>query len=451
MRFSSYPAYKPSGVEWLGEVPEGWKVKRLKYLANRIDEKIEADQENRMPYIGLENIASWTGKLLPLDPDFIPDGIANRFKGGETLFGKLRPYLAKACNVDFEGLCSSEILVLRPNHLNRQFLLYCLLSPGFISLVDSSTYGAKMPRAGWDFVGSRTLPVPPDDDQRAIVNFLDRQTAKIDTLIAKRRALIEKLKEKRSALISRTVTRGLPPDAAMAAGLDPYPPLKPSGVEWLGEVPEGWEVLPLKRKFRVVNGGTPASTEEMYWDGDITWVTPDDLGKIETQKIAHSRRQITKDGLDNCSARLVPCSSIIMSTRAPIGHIAIADVEVCTNQGCRSLVPLNESVLSDFIYYSLIGSKAVLQAKGKGTTFMELSSEDLGSHIVTVPSYLEQRAIADFLDRQTAKIDRMVSLEEAVIARMQEYRSALITAAVTGKIDVRGGPRHDRTDRRESL
>mgnify|MGYP000912388754 CR=1 FL=1 len=406
----------------------------------------EFNPEDEVSFVPMEAVGEYGGLDLGITRQIRDIGSGyTEFQDGDVVVAKITPCFENGKGALAEGLQNgvafgtTEITVLRPlPTLERRFLFYLTISSAYRKTGEAEMYGAGgQKRVPPEFNKDFRTPLPPFPEQRAIVNFLDRQTAKIDTLVAKRRALIKKLKEKRTALISQTVTRGLPPDAARAAGLDPHPSLKPSGVEWLGEVPEGWEVLPLKRKFRVVNGGTPASAEEMYWDGDITWVTPDDLGKIETQKIAHSRRQITKDGLDNCSARLVPCSSIIMSTRAPIGHIAIADVEVCTNQGCRSLVPLNKSVLSDFIYYSLIGSKAVLQAKGKGTTFMELSSEDLGSHIVTVPSYLEQCAIANFLDRETVKIDRMVSLEEAVIERQQEYRSALITAAVTGKIDVR--------------
>lgn len=415
MRFSSYPAYKPSGVEWLGKVPEGWKVKRLKYLANRIDEKIEADQENQMPYIGLENIASWTGKLLPLDPDFIPDGIASRFKGGETLFGKLRPYLAKACNVDFEGLCSSEILVLRPNHLNRQFLLYCLLSPGFISLVDSSTYGVKMPRAGWDFVGSCTLPVPPDDDQHAIVNFLDRQIAKIDTLMAKRRALVEKLKEKRTALISQTVTRGLPPDAAQDAGLDPHPSLKPSGVEWLGEVPEHWGVKRLKYVSRMKAG--EGITVDMFDEDGENPVYGGNGLRGYTSGFTHEGEYV-----------------LVGRQGALCGNINYAKGRFWASEHAIVVTPdANIQVywLGEVLRSMNLNQHSIAAAQPG------LAIDDIKSLFVAVPPLPEQHAIADFLDHETAKIDRMISLEEAVIERQQEYRSALITAAVTGKIDVR--------------
>jgi type I restriction enzyme S subunit len=264
VKYNAYQKYKPSGVAWLGEVPVEWQIRRLKYLANKSDKKTEADENQLLPYIGLEHIESWTGKLLPLDPDLIPTGICNRFGPGETLIGKLRPNLAKACNVDFTGLCSSELLVLSAQRLDRNFLLYSLLCRGFISLVDSSTYGAKMPRANWEFIGSCFLPLPSLNEQHAVSRFLDRETNKIDTLLAKKQALIEKLKEKRTALISRTVTRGLPPEAALAAGLDPHPKLKPSGVEWLGDIPEHWEVKKLSWLFRYSKGPNAAMLTKEY-------------------------------------------------------------------------------------------------------------------------------------------------------------------------------------------
>ena len=202
-----HPKLKSSGVAWLGDVPEHWEVRRLKYLARRIDKKMEANVGTSLPYIGMENIESWTGKLRMLDTDFLPVGMSNRFIEGDTLLGKLRPYLAKVCNVNFTGLCSSELLVLRVSHLmTRKFFLYMLLTHSFIALVNASTYGAKMPRTNWNFIGSLVLAVPPLDEQRAIADYLDRETAKIDTLLAKVEAAIDRLREYRAALITAAVT-----------------------------------------------------------------------------------------------------------------------------------------------------------------------------------------------------------------------------------------------------
>ena len=261
MTWKSYPAYKPSGVNWLGDVPKGWEVKRLKLTTRLTDRKVEANEDNPLSYVGLENIESWTGRIVGLNVNTVPTGTANAFKARNTLFGKLRPYLAKACNPDFDGLCSTELLVMEGIEYDRRALLYALLSDGFIRLVDSSTYGSKMPRANWDFIGNCVLPVPQLPEQRAIADFLDRETGKIDRLVAKKRELIEKLREERAALISEVVTgkrpiptgrdgspnrpRGRQEDGRL--GEASLPKMKPSGVEWFGDVPERWEVKRLSR------------------------------------------------------------------------------------------------------------------------------------------------------------------------------------------------------------
>ena len=334
MKRPAYTHYKSSGVDWLGDVPTHWGTQRLKYLAARAEEKVEADEDTPLPYIGMEHIESWTGRLLALDAELVPNGVSNRFRAGDTLLGKLRPYLAKACNVDFEGLCSSELLVLRARDRDRRYLLCSLLPEGFISLIDASTYGAKMPRASWDFIGSCTLPVPPSDDQRAIANFLDRETAKIDTLVAKKRTLIERLKEKRTALISRTVTRGLPPDAARAAGLDPYPKLKPSGIDWLGDVPEHWDTVAVRRRARrIQTGSTPPTAEERYFeDGTIPWYGP---GSFDEQiVVARPVKMLHKSAVLEGTARLFASgATLVVTIGATLGKVSsLREAGSCNQQ-----------------------------------------------------------------------------------------------------------------------
>lgn len=211
----------------------------------------------------------------------------------------------------------------------------------------------------------------------------------------------------------------------------PYEQYKPSGVEWLGDVPEHWGALPLKRRHRIVNGGTPSSGEESYWDGEVNWITPEDLGRNETKRIGSSRRTLSLEGLKNCGAHLVSPNSIILSTRAPIGHVALTERESCTNQGCRALVSVTGGAVPDFVYSALVASRPVLQASGKGTTFLELAAGALGIHAVPFPPAEEQRAIADFLDRETTKIDLLVAKKRTLIERLKEKRSALISRTVT--------------------
>ena len=218
--------------------------------------------------------------------------------------------------------------------------------------------------------------------------------------------------------------------------MNPYTAYRPSGVEWLDELPEHWQEGSLRRWFTIVNGGTPAISEESYWDGETVWLTPDDLGRNEREWISSGRRTITEEGVRNSSARVSPAESLVLSTRAPIGHLAITAVPAATNQGCRTLVP-HTNADSCFGYYILLASRLVLQSLGKGSTFMELTPTDLGSFQIPRPPLPEQRTIAAFLRRETERIDSLVAKKRKLIERLQEYRTALINAAVTGKVDVR--------------
>jgi len=196
---------KDSGIEWLGEIPRHWEVHRLKYTVNLVNMKVDG-ADNDLPYTGLEHIESWTGKRIAVNGNATSEGQANLYRRGDVLFGKLRPYLAKSHACDSDGICTGELLVLRPMAMAQKFLLDYVLNPTFISVVDSSTYGAKMPRANWDFIGNLPALVPPPDEQRAIASFLDRETARIDALIEKVEQSIELLREYRTALISAAVT-----------------------------------------------------------------------------------------------------------------------------------------------------------------------------------------------------------------------------------------------------
>jgi len=220
----------------------------------------------------------------------------------------------------------------------------------------------------------------------------------------------------------------------MSRDLTTYPAYKDSGVEWLGKIPEHWKTKRLKREFKITNGATPKSSEESYWDGDIPWVTPEDLGSLEGRTIAVTARSITKAGYENCGTSLVPKGSVVLSTRAPIGHLALAEVPLCTNQGCRSLVSRRDQSMR-FFFYQLVAANPELQSWGQGSTFIELSKTKLEGIFLASPPAHEQRTIASFLDRETAKIDALVAKKEQLIELLQEKRAALITHAVTKGLD----------------
>ena len=214
------------------------------------------------------------------------------------------------------------------------------------------------------------------------------------------------------------------------AKYEKYAEYKDSGVEWLGEIPSHWDLKPIKYLFDIVNGSTPKSGEEDFWDGGITWITPSDLSKLNSHVIGESIRTITKKGLDSCGTSLVPSDTIILSCRAPIGSLAITSKEACTNQGCKSLVKKYDLSAKFFYYYLSISTKQ-LNNLGRGTTFLELSSDELGNYALGIPNAEEQIQIANFLDHETAKIDSLIAKQEKLIELLKEKRQAVISHAVT--------------------
>ncbi|MDI3534517.1 MAG: type restriction enzyme subunit [Thermosediminibacterales bacterium] len=217
-------------------------------------------------------------------------------------------------------------------------------------------------------------------------------------------------------------------------GYKKYERYKDSGVEWIGKIPEGWNIIKCKRLFSIVNGSTPQTNIEDYWDGDIVWLTPVDLSLSTNPYIEESLRKITREGLMNCSAKIVPEGSLVLSTRAPIGYVRIAAKKLCTNQGCKTLVP-QKKLNSRYYYYHILGINSYIKSLGQGTTFTELSNAALSNILFSLPYIHEQTAIANFLDQKTAEIDSLIADKEKMIQLLQEKRQAIISEAVTKGLD----------------
>jgi type I restriction enzyme S subunit len=213
-------------------------------------------------------------------------------------------------------------------------------------------------------------------------------------------------------------------------------PMKDSGIEWLGEIPEHWDLKKIKWIADVYGGSTPSSSTEEFWNGDINWVTTDDLGSLNDRFIITTQRKITEAGLNNIGKSLAPIGSLVISNRAPIGHIGLLKVDAATNQGCKSII-FKRNINSEFYYYCLLNSKEQLDSLGRGTTFKELSTQSLKDFITVFPPYFEQTVIANFLNLKTQQIDDQIKLIQQEISLIQEYKTSLINETVTGKIDVR--------------
>jgi len=425
-----YAAYKDSGVPWLGEVPAHWEVRRLKTAVDHINEQTSTKTDVDL-YIALEHVESWTGRLLVPSGEAQFDSQVKRFRAGDVLFGKLRPYLAKVVRPKQSGVCVGEFFVLRARPVVApHYLEVVLRSAPAIDFVNSSTYGAKMPRADWTFVGAMLFPLPPLPEQTAIVRFLDYMDRRIRRYIRAKQKLIKLLEEYKQALIHQAVTGKID-----VRTCQPYPAYKPSGVEWLGEVPAHWEVRKLRALFTKTGSGTTPSGEEFY-GGDIPWVV---TGDLNDSVLSNTTRTVNARAIEAFSAlRLYPKDSLIIAMYgATIGRTAILGIEACTNQACCVLAEPRKGVLVHFIQAVIISAKEYLIRQGYGGGQPNINAEIVHSLRIPMPPSEEQTAIVEYLDDQTAKIDAAIAASRREIELLREYRKRLIADVVTGKVDVR--------------
>lgn len=206
---------------------------------------------------------------------------------------------------------------------------------------------------------------------------------------------------------------------------------KKTGIDWIPEVPEHWEIVRLKNVTKIVSGATPKSSIAANWDGDINWITPAEFG--DEMYIGESVRRITKKGLESCATSLVPIGSIIISNRAPIGSLGISEVELCTNQGCKSIIPIQ--INNYFLYFVMSLQKENLNVLGNGTTFRELATQSLRNYKIPLPPKEEQYEIASYLFDENQKIIHFIQAKQRFIELLKEQRQSIITHAVTKGID----------------
>lgn len=212
-----------------------------------------------------------------------------------------------------------------------------------------------------------------------------------------------------------------------------YDSYKNSGIDWIGQIPSHWKIMPLKYCFNIVSGATPKTEKKEFWDGEIIWITPADY-KTEDHYIENGNRNITLQGLNSCGTEIVPKGSLIFSKRAPIGTISIANTNLCTNQGCLSCVPKDENE-SNFFYYLLTQTIKELEILGSGATFLEISTTNFSNFDIPVPPPSEQKEIADYLDMKCGDIDVAIAKVNKELELLDELKQSEISKAVTKGIN----------------
>lgn len=423
----SYDSYQDSGFEWLDAIPAGWIVKRLKHVTRQVSDKVSS-ADISLPYIGMENVESWSGRLVEGGSEV--EGLAAKFSAGDVIFGKLRPYLAKAAKLEFPGMCSTEFIVFRTTPgLEPDFLAYLLRSAQFVSFVDSSTYGSKMPRANPSFIANCPVGLPPPQEQRVIAAFLDEKCAKVDEAVRIKEEQIALLRERRQILIQEAVTRGLNPDA----------PMKDSGIEWIRKIPSHWTVKKLKNLCRFSGGSTPSKERVDYWeDGTVPWVSPKDM---KQSYIAETQDRMTEKAVRESAVSFVHQGSLLIVVRSGILQrtipVAINSVPVTLNQDMKALT-FGTSLLAKYMMFLIEGNSGALLPilTKEGATVESIEQSNLANCYVPVPPPSEQKAIVAHIENSNQKLDCAIKIKEEQIATLKEYKTTLINAAVTGKIKV---------------
>ncbi len=412
----------------IGDGSEGFGHKRLKYVVSLRRSRAN-DSGDDQPFLGLEHVQSWTGRLStgnvgPYAEQYPGSGesLSGSFETGDVLFGKLRPYLAKAWMAEFSGRCTTEFLVLTPMAIEGRFLRYVFLWNSFIDVVDASTFGSKMPRADWDFIGNVPVPLPDCKVQQAIADYLDRETARIDALIAAKERLLALVAEKRQALITRAVTRGL----------DPNVPLRDSGIPWLGKIPAHWNIQKFTRSVVVAEGQVDPEGEPY---SSMPLIAPDHIesGTGRVLRLETASEQGAISGKYLCQTGQVIYSKIRPALRkvtlAPCACLCSADMYPLRTKG--ELMPdyLMMYLLADpFSIWAILESARVAMPKINRDALIEVR--------MPVPPHQEQIDIVKYIVRETSKLDAVRDATNRTIALLKERRAALIAAAVTGQIQI---------------
>lgn len=401
---------KDSGIEWIGEIPEGWEITKLKYLATF---PIEKNAHIDSPYIGLENIESWTGKYVSSDSQY-DKSQALIFSRNNILFGKLRPYLAKVFFASNDGCCSSEFCILSfSSSVNIRYFWNLLISPTFIDHVTKSTYGTKMPRANTDFIKNICVPVPPYIEQDRIALYLDATSAKIDSLISKTRSSIEEYKKLKQAVITQAVTKGVRGEREM----------KDSGVEWIGEINHRFSLIKLKYICSILDQyRKPISADKRSQSGSVLYDyygASGAIDKIDDYTIDDHVMLIGEDGA-NLRMRNLPL-------------IYEVNGKAWINNHAHILKP-TERVDFYYLFYAL--EELDINPYITGSAQPKLSQEKLQNIWVPLPDLEEQQEIATYIRSKCAEIDKLIAKKEQLVKELESYKKSLIYEVVTGKREV---------------
>lgn len=425
-----YAEYKESGLPWLGRVPAHWDVRRTKLILREVDSRSTTGKEQ------LLRVSQYTGvtQRKAADGSDAPDTRAASLVGykrvsvNDLVINIMLAWNGSMGVSRFDGIASPAYCVYRLNNGALPWYFHQLfrlpLYKGRIKAVSTGVIESRL-RLYSDDLGRIEAILPPPDEQTAIVRFLDHANRKIDGFIRAKRKLIGLLNEQKQAIIHRAVTRGLHPDV----------PLKPSGIPWLGDIPQHWEVRRVKQATRILRGkfSHRPRNDPSFYDGPYPFIQTGSVAQAD-KFITSYKQTLNEKGLS--VSKLFPSGTLVMTIAANIGDVAILTFEACFPDSIVGIVPRGP-LDRDYLYFVFLCMKGELLREAPVNTQGNLNVERIGTMWMPLPPLSEQEQITKHIERDTAALTTAIARTEREIALMQEYRMRLTADLVTGKLDVR--------------
>ena len=424
MAMKAYKSYKNVDLPWLKRVPEHWEIASLARVAK--EQKIKKPKGEHFQVLSLSYGKIIKKKdinfgLVPKDYDnyqlLHPGNIVLRFTDLQNDHKSLRTGL-----VTQQGIITSAYVCIDPIE-NPAYIHYLLHHYDTIKLFYGMGNGIRQ-SIGYKDISDMRIPVPPKEEQDQIVRYLDWQNSRLNKLINAKKKEIALLEEQKQALISQAVTKGL----------DPHAPLKDSGIDWIGQIPEHWEINRLKDVSTLKTGSTPKTQFTEYFNGDIPWFTP---GDFSSNILNTAERTLTQKAKFDGAATIIPPNSILLiCIGGTVGKVGLSPIECSCNQQITAFTNLKCD--SKYLLYWLLGNKVHLKGTASYTTLPILNNQTVGNYPFIAPyEFTIQHEIANHLDKKCFTIDAAINNINKTISFLQEYRTRLVADVVTGQIDVR--------------
>ncbi len=427
-----YEKYKDSGVEWIGEIPAGWEVKKLKRFSivkrgaspRPIADPKYFDNNGEWAWVRIADVSA-SERYLESTTQTLSDigaSLSVKMEPGSiflSIAGTVgKPIITKIKCCIHDGFVYFPFLKLNPEYL------YYIFSTG-LPYQGLGKWGTQL-NLNTDTVGEIEIPLPRGNEVAAIANYLDRKTAEIDELIAQKQRLLELYEEEKTAIINQAVTKGIDPDVK----------LRDSGIDWLGEIPEGWEVKKLKYVAKaVITGKTPSSSNAEFYNGDVNWFAPGDFNF--GLELTDSKKKITNYAVEKSGMKVFPKHSILLvGIGATVGKMGIAKCSGTSNQQINAIIVKEDQLNPYFALYFLLSVKAAIIRLANAATLPIFNQTQTKEFEIFIPEIAEQTAIVHHIETETTRINAKIAKTKKIIALQKEYRTALISEVVTGKIKV---------------